>query len=483
MLCATVGTARAQDAAASAPPQIGPSPYPAQIAFPAGKVPYPPYSVVRYDEDYSYLRDPAKRTEALDRLKYLPLSADGAVYLSFGGQARERFEVYDRYTGLQQGVDQSGYFLQRYLAHADLHLGGHVRVFGEVISAWESGADPKPVVPFQKVGLDANQLFVDLSIDAGQRVTLTARLGRQEVQLGAGRLVAPREGPNVRRPFDGARLIADLAGATLSAFYLRPIQLKPDPGVFDEASSPREVFYGAYGTVPLRLTGALPHEAIDAYVFARRNDQARYGGLAGRDNRQVFGLRAYGSSPTWQYDVEANVQRGHFADQPIRAWAASGLVGRLFAPHGPLPVGVGLGVDIASGDKRPGGRLGTYDPLFPRAQYFTEAAFLGPTNLTVVHPGLNFHVKQNVSLTGESLFIWRTERGDGAYSAGNVPVMGPVPNGGRWLGAQADAGLTWQFGRHIRLVGHYAHLFASDTARAGGLPSANFGLVELFATF
>ena len=52
----------------------------------------PPYKFLRYDEDYSFLSDPTQRTDLFDCVKYIPL--DGAGYLSFGGEVRERFETY-----------------------------------------------------------------------------------------------------------------------------------------------------------------------------------------------------------------------------------------------------------------------------------------------------------------------------------------------------------------------------------------------------
>ena len=38
------------------------------------------------------LCDPALRAGVLDRLKCLPLTADGRVWLSLGGEIRERYE-------------------------------------------------------------------------------------------------------------------------------------------------------------------------------------------------------------------------------------------------------------------------------------------------------------------------------------------------------------------------------------------------------
>ena len=83
----------------------------------------PPYSVFRDTEDYTYLRDPKKHDDPFDPLKYIPLNSDGSDYLSFGGEIRERWEYYSQPPFGQGPKDTDGYYLQRYMLHADLHLG------------------------------------------------------------------------------------------------------------------------------------------------------------------------------------------------------------------------------------------------------------------------------------------------------------------------------------------------------------------------
>src|SRR5262245_27816656 len=82
----------------------------------------PEYQKLRYDEDSSYLKDPAKRTDFLDPIKYIPLNAAGDTYLSLGGEARWRYELYHNNRWNSDSPDKDGYFLQRYLLHADLHV-------------------------------------------------------------------------------------------------------------------------------------------------------------------------------------------------------------------------------------------------------------------------------------------------------------------------------------------------------------------------
>ena len=53
----------------------------------------PTFTLSRYDEDYSYLANPANRTEPLDLIKYIPLFDWGPLYfVSLGGDIREQYE-------------------------------------------------------------------------------------------------------------------------------------------------------------------------------------------------------------------------------------------------------------------------------------------------------------------------------------------------------------------------------------------------------
>jgi hypothetical protein len=44
------------------------------------------------DENFSFLRDPSKRTDLWDPLKYIPLNERGDVYLTFGFETRSEYE-------------------------------------------------------------------------------------------------------------------------------------------------------------------------------------------------------------------------------------------------------------------------------------------------------------------------------------------------------------------------------------------------------
>src|SRR5215470_15054826 len=51
--------------------------------------------VERYEEDWSYLRDPTLSTDPFDRLKFIPLYPDDDLYLTLNGEARFRYDNTD----------------------------------------------------------------------------------------------------------------------------------------------------------------------------------------------------------------------------------------------------------------------------------------------------------------------------------------------------------------------------------------------------
>ena len=54
----------------------------------------PPYQSPRYEEDYRYLRNPARRNDLWDLVKYIPLNDKGDRYVSLGGEIRLRYDYF-----------------------------------------------------------------------------------------------------------------------------------------------------------------------------------------------------------------------------------------------------------------------------------------------------------------------------------------------------------------------------------------------------
>jgi len=51
--------------------------------------------VARYEEDYAYLRDPARAADWFDPFKFIPLNEAGDIYLTLNGEIRFRYDNTD----------------------------------------------------------------------------------------------------------------------------------------------------------------------------------------------------------------------------------------------------------------------------------------------------------------------------------------------------------------------------------------------------
>lgn len=143
---------------------------------------YPEFKSLRFDENYSVLKNDTVKNNWYKTIKFLPLSPSGNTYLSFGGSVRYQY-FYARNENWGDGPqDNDGYILSRYLFHADFHAGKYLRAFIQTQSSLADGRiDPSPV---DQNPLEVHQAFVDFNIlnKAGKKLIL--RAGRQELSYG-----------------------------------------------------------------------------------------------------------------------------------------------------------------------------------------------------------------------------------------------------------------------------------------------------------
>ena len=434
----------------------------------------PEFETLRYDENYSCLADPNARRGLLDAMKYIPLPLGSNSYLSLGGEARLRYDYKHNPTWGQDPQDPWGAFLQRYQLHADVHLGQRFRVFAQLRSALENGRTGEPS-PVEEGELDVQQAFADLELLARPAVDLTLRLGRQEVRLGSERLVSVREGPNVRRRFDGGRGLLGLGDWDLSALAMYPAQ--NEDGVFQDGTNTDQALWGAYAVGP---GFGVPGLRLDLYYLGFRDADATYAQGSGRETRHSLGARFWGADGGWDWNWEALYQFGRFAGSDIGAWTLASDTGyRLHElPWAPR---LGLGANIASGDRdRDDGSLQTFNPLFPRGTYFDELGLLGPRNFFNVHPFLTVRPRPDLSLTADVDFFWRLSRQDGVYDpAGNLLRDG-TGSDARYVSTLVSATSEWQFNRHLLLTLVYTHVFPGEFVRETG-PHEDIDFVEVTA--
>lgn len=424
----------------------------------------PAFKPVRSDEDYGYLRNVSERA-GLDPIRYIPLSE--AVYLGLGGEARLRIDSIDAPRFGLGGEKADTFALGRLLLSGDLHLGSAVRVYGELGLHRDFGKRDAPSVT-DRDGLDAQVLFADIAPAEGWRV----RLGRQELQLNpTQRFIAVREAPNVRQSFDGVRVTRTNGHLKLDAFYLQPVVISP--GAFNDARSRTQRFYGLYASTKLSS-----RQTLDVYALGLERDDVRFGKLTGDERRVSVGARLAGTAGAVDYEAEGMVQRGQFAGRRIRAFAAS--AGGGYTLTQPWKPRLGLRLDLGSGDKDPSdGKLGTFNPMFPKGAYFNETGLTSWANLVALRTSLGVAPRNDVSLEASYAVHRRWTGADAIYLQPLVPLAPASGDRSRNVGDAVQLDGAWQVSRNLKLQVELVRQAAGPAVRAlGGRPVS---LAALFA--
>lgn len=437
----------------------------------------PSFERLRQDEDWSVLCDPARRVQWFDAIKCVPLDVGRAVWLSLGGEVRERYEYTRNPLWGEDPQDKHGVFLQRYVLHSDLHVGPHLRLFGQISSALEDGRAGPPS-PSEENRLDLQQGFLDLSTPLGAGAAATLRVGRQELRYGSARLVDVREGPNVRRKFDGARVRIEVGGWQVDGIAVRPSLI--EPGVFDDRLDDAQALWGAYAV--RRSPSWLPFgSALDLYYLGYQDEAARFDQGTAQETRHTVGLRLWGERSGWDWTWEFMYQFGRFGRGDIRAWSAASETGYT-AREAPWSPRLGLSANIASGDRNPADRdLQTFNPLFPRGNYFSELALLGPRNFFNLHPSLTVQPTEQLSLTADIDFFWRLEHADGIYSSSGRLLRSGRGSDARYVSTEFSLNVTWQIDPNMSLTGIYAHSFPGAFVKQTG-PAKDIDFLEITLT-
>ena len=416
----------------------------------------PPFQKLRYDESYEYLRDPSRRSDYLDAIKFIPLNTNGDWHLTLGGEIRERYEHYQNNLWGRGPQDDNGYLLQRYMVHADGHFGENFRIFTQFKSGLEDGRNGGPR-PTDRDDFDLHQAFFDVRVPWSETDSLTFRAGRQELAYGSSRLISFREEPNVRRSFDGMKAILKVNGWQVDAFAVKPVRTKT--GVFDDDPDPDQDFWGLYAVTPVSW---LPGGNVDLYYLGLDRKNASFDQGTAHELRHSIGTRIWGHKAGWDYNLEFVYQFGSFGSGDIQAWTAASDVGFTFA-NTLFEPRLGLKANVTSGDDNPSNRnLQTFNPLFPRGAYFGEPALIGPANHIDVHPQLELVLLRNLTLIVNWDCFWRESTHDGIYGPAVNLIQTGKTSDARYVGNQAEAMLEWHVDRHLTFTADYAHFFAGD---------------------
>lgn len=132
-----------------------------------------------------------------------------------------------------------------------------------------------------------------------------------------------REGPNLRRKFDGFRPFITAAPWRVDGLAVRPA--KDQDGFFDDDGS--DYALALWGLYAVRKEVFFPQAGIDLYYLGYQNDAAVYEQGAEKETRHSFGTRIWGEAGGWDYNFEFLYQVGKFGPGGINAWTAASIAG------------------------------------------------------------------------------------------------------------------------------------------------------------
>ena len=211
----------------------------------------------------------------------------------------------------------------------------------------------------------------------------------------------------------------------MHGFYLRPVQVAPDP--LDNLSSSDQQLWGIYATRRLKdLLPSLPNGALDFYYLGYFNAAAAYNSGTGPELRHTIGTRFFGNIDIpgglldWNY--EAMLQFGSFDSQrgkgSILAWRVGTETGYTLEPFFFSPR-FSLRANVISGDHNANdANLQTFNPLFPKGKYFGELTPVGPYNLINVLGSVGHNLTGQITFSIQGGPYWRYSGHDAAYGVG-----------------------------------------------------------------
>jgi hypothetical protein len=335
------------------------------------------------------------------------------------------------------------------------------RTFGEEFS---TTADNRSSFDNHDTGTDLHQGYFDARLDGFLGgLPLTLRAGRQEIQLGSGRLVDTCAWGNSGRSFDGIRLI--LAGDPWAINVFGATIKEPYYAAGTRSHTDEDQLFGG---LHVTYTGIEKH-TLDLYAYGRDFADNSFRGEdhpaeSGDRKDLTCGARVLGRLGPVDYEGEAAGQAGRYAYDDELACMVVGRLGYNFDSVSWKPR-LGLEYDFASGDEDPAdGERGGFDDMYGlRHLVLGFADYTGRSNLHAFMAQAGMKPFKDWTVGVDYHYFLLAEKKD-AWRASDLSVMRRDPAGksGDELGSEIDLQAAYKtknfdlcFGGALFLVGDY----------------------------
>ncbi len=389
-------------------------------------------------------------TLALTLTLVAPAALVAQENVTFKGQVRPRIELRD--TG--GDADAVSFTSMRVRADLAAALDRGVQVFVQMQDVRIWGEEQSTLGDFSADHLDLHQGYLSFGLGEDQR--FTAKVGRQETNLGGQRLVGAVGWTPQGRSFDGIRLsnAAKWGSLDLLAYKLREGDLGGDDADL----------LGVYATID-----AAGQDKVDVYALYNSSELAGTG-------QTTFGTRFHGSRDRLTYRAELSIQRGERGDEDVSAYMLGVRVGTaIHEGRGALAIWY----DHLSGDDDgTDGEARVFDTLFATNHKFYGLADLF-LNIPVHTRGLGLR---------DLALKWGYQINDDVRLSADIHHFMTAHQGqlsGSSLGQELDLTLTYRYTGNLGFSAGHSIVFADDPlielGRVDG--NANVGYVMINATF
>lgn len=430
------------------------------------------FNAHRWAEDWRVYKDPAKRDDIFDRLKYLPLAGDGDVYLTLSGEVRARFNHLTN-PGLTKGPAQDQELL-RLVGGADLHLGKHFRLFAEVASGQITGENIGVPATNLKNDLFAQQYFAEATADIGP-AAVGVRYGRQEFSDGAAQLVSQRDNNSLAFVLNGIRGWARTSNLRADVFDLKFTTLGSE-GLSDDRVDDGHRFSGVtFGyALPKTLFGK-SKLYFDPFIWRFRSSGQRWGVTTATEVRNYLGARLWGTAGDYTIDWTVTHQSGEFGNRDIDATQIFMAQNVLLSKSSPIKPRLGFHFDYGTGGNANGtGKLGTAAAPFGNTIYFAYTTAIGPTNLRMIAPTFAFAPTKTIKIATEYSWVMRDDLSQPVYRGNATPYARTANVEGRDVAQLARLQVVWTPTRRLSFTGRYEHLFTGEVFERAGYTDYDF---------
>lgn len=435
------------------------------------------YQVLRFNEDWTFLKDPRQRTNAFDPLKYIPLGTLPDSYLTLFGDLRFR-NINESTRNVQPKTSYLNFTGTRIDFGGDLHITRHFRSVVQLVSAYDVGNDIGTRPPSFQNPLDLLQAFIEPMGDIGN-AHVGMRIGREVIRMGNGTVIDINDFPDVEMAFDAVHPYVEIGNTKVEGFISDVVGQKAH--TFQDYNNTTVKVNSLYVTHKYAIPsvfGAPFRGTIEPFFFDYHNSLGRYGSVSGGDTRRDYGIRLTENFSGWDFDDEFIYQGGRFANRSVGAWAFFSTQGYTFRG---LPFSPRLGVQFdgaSGGNSAHGSSIQTYQPMFPTAIYTCDMSFFAPSNLIDVRPSVTFHLTPKFTLQAWYGLFYRQNSKDAIYATAPVRAYGTTattPVSGHLIGTVPQLFFSWDITPQVQLS-----QFASWLEPGHALQQAGGGKGDLF---